>query len=72
MEADDKLSWGVLMGPCNNEELIKALDEHERKKKIKHDLELYGIAYERLLPDGRIEHIDPTTIRVIKIDDIEK
>jgi len=37
---------------------------HEQQ--IKLDMDLYGNAFERLLPDGTKERIDPTTIRVIK------
>lgn len=38
---------------------------HEQQ--IKLDLDLYGQAFERWLPDGTIERIDPTTIRVIRL-----
>lgn len=31
------------------------------------DVDLYGVAYERLLPNGTVERIDPTTIRVHRI-----
>ena len=36
---------------------------HEQQ--IKDDIDLYGVAYERLLPDGTIERLDPVNIRVI-------
>lgn len=34
---------------------------------MRNDLTFYGVAYERVLPDGTIERLDPTTIRVIKL-----
>jgi hypothetical protein len=39
------------------------------EEQIEADLIMYGVAVERELPDGSIERIDPTTIRVITRQD---
>jgi len=39
---------------------------HEQQ--IDLDLKMYGCSFERLLPDGTIERIDPTTVRMKQIE----
>lgn len=53
------------------------MSTQEQNTPLPHDLQiqldvyLYGNAYERLLPDGTIERIDPTTIRAIRSNEKE-
>lgn len=44
----------------------------QHKEMIKRDLEIFGIAYRRILPNGNIERIDPTTVEVLKNDSKQK